>query len=247
MPGDDRRPKVAYFCMEYGLNKEMRTYGGGLGILAGDILKAAKEENLPMVGVGIFWRPGYIKQLMDENGNPYDCYPTNDYMYDFMKDIGVTVKVDIRNRDVQCKVWKIDKYNNVPLYLLDTNLPQNSDRWITGTGQLYGWFEEERIAQEIVLGIGGVRALEKLNIKPDVYHFNEDHAILAGTELIRKKMEQGLSFDDAWEKAREKIVFTTHTPVQEGNETHDLETMKYMGAFNNLISNQMIKIGWSPF
>ncbi|ACL70893.1 alpha-glucan family phosphorylase [Halothermothrix orenii] len=242
---EGKKPKVAYFCMEFGLHEDLRIYAGGLGILAGDILKAARELDVPMVGVGILWRQGYTRQLIGEDGRPYDSYPTNDYIYDLVEDTGVKVKVKVRDDDIYCKVWKVDRYDNVPLYLLDTNLPENKNKWITG--QLYGWFEEERIAQEIVLGIGGVRALRKLGIDVDLYHFNDGHPVLAGTELINEKMAKGMSFDEALEETRKEVIFTTHTPVKEGNESHGLEVMKYMGAFNGLTLDQMIKIGDSPF
>lgn len=237
-------PRVAYFCMEYGLHEEFKIYAGGLGILAGDHLKTAGDLNLPLVGIGLLWRQGYTMQLIGEDGRPYDAYPN--YIYDFLKDTGVTVKVRIRGRQVACKVWLVDKYGNAPLYLLDTNLPENADRWITG--QLYGWFGEERIAQEMVLGIGGVRALRALGIQVDVYHFNEGHAVMAGIELIREKMDDlGMSFEEAWEATRKEIVFTTHTPVKEGNEAHDHELLQYMGACNGLTHGQMLQLGGDPF
>lgn len=241
---EKRKLRVAYFCMEYGLHEEFHAYAGGLGILAGDFLKSASDLNLPVVGVGILWRQGYTWQRLGPGGRPYDSYPC--YSYDFLKDTGVRVSVDIRGRKVTCKVWLLDKYGNAPLYLLDTNLPENEDRWITG--QLYGWFSEERVAQEMVLGIAGVRALKALGIEVDVYHFNEGHAVLAGIELIRERMqEQGMSFHEAWNAARRQIVFTTHTPVKEGNESHRHELLKYMGANNGLTLDQMIEIGGSPF
>jgi starch phosphorylase len=240
-----KEPVVAYFCMEYGLDEELKIYAGGLGILAGDILKAAHDLKKPLIGIGILWRQGYTRQLIGKDGRPYDSYPVNDYMYDLLEDTGIKVKVKIKNDDVYCKVWKTEKYNNAPLYLLDTNLEENNNKWITG--QLYGWFEEERIAQEIVLGIGGVKALRKLGIDVDIYHFNEGHAVFAGLELIREKMEKGLPFEKAWEKTRDEIVFTTHTPVKEGNEVHSLETIKYMGGFNGLTLDQMVQIGGAPF
>ncbi|MCL4514867.1 MAG: alpha-glucan family phosphorylase [Firmicutes bacterium] len=236
-------PRVAYFCMEYGLHEEFRLYAGGLGILAGDYLKSARDLGLPVVGIGLLWRQGYTMQLLGEDGRPFDAYPN--YAYDFLEDTGVKVKVRIRGRKVACKVWRVHKYGNAPLYLLDTNLPENEDKWITG--QLYGWFGEERIAQEMVLGIGGVRALRALGIGVDVYHFNEGHAVLAGVELIREKMEEGMTFEEAWEATRQEIVFTTHTPVKEGNESHDHELLKYMGANNGLILGQMLQLGGSPF
>lgn len=239
-----KQPLVAYFCMEYGLHEDFKIYSGGLGILAGDILKAAKDGKYPMVGVGILWSHGYTNQWVGEDGKPYDCYP--EYKYDFLEETGVAVKVRIRGRQVTCKVWKCTKFQNVALYLLDTNVPENDDRLITG--QLYGWFSEERIAQEMVLGIGGVRALQALGIEVDLYHFNDSHPVLAGVELICQQMDnKGLSFDEAWSKVREKIIFTTHTPVKAGNEVHEYELLKYMGAYNGLTYGQMLKLGGEPF
>lgn len=236
--------KVAYFCMEFGLHEDFKIYSGGLGILAGDILKAAKEGNYPLVGVGILWRQGYTTQVIGENGKPVDCYP--EYRYDFLEDTGVIVKVRIRGRQVECRVWKCMKYGNVPLYLLDTGIPGNNDPFITG--QLYGWFSEERIAQEMVLGIGGVRALKALGIDVDVYHFNDSHPVVAGIELIRELMDsEGASFEEAWKKVRMRIVFTTHTPVVAGNEVHEHDLLMYMGAYNGLTYGQMLKIGGDPF
>lgn len=240
----NKLPRVAYFCMEFGLHEEFKIYSGGLGILAGDILKAAKDGAYPMVGVGILWRQGYTRQLIGEDGKPYDSFP--EYRYDFLEDTGVAVKVKIRGRQVGAKVWLCTRYNNVPLYLLDTNLPDNPDSLLTG--QLYGWFAEERVAQEMLLSIGGIKALKELGIEPDIYHFNDSHPVLAGVELIRQKMdEEGMSFEDAWEKTRKQIVFTTHTPVVAGNETHAHELLKYMGAANGLTYGQMLGIGGDPF
>lgn len=238
-----RLPKVAYFCMEYGLESNFKQYAGGLGILAGDYLKGAKDYNFPIVGIGIRWKQGYTDQMIDEKGYPFDAY--FNYKYDYLEDTGQYVTVEIRNRAVLCKVWKVDKFGNVPLYLLDTDLPENEDNWITG--QLYGWFSEERLAQEIVLGIGGVRALRKLGIEIDKYHFNEGHALFAAFELINEKMTKKLTFEKALENTREEIVFTTHTPVIEGNETHYIESLMYMGANNGLSKDQLVQLGGNPF
>lgn len=238
-------PSVAYFCMEYGLQSDFKMYAGGLGILAGDYLKGAKDLNVPIIGIGLKWKQGYGDQYIGKDGTPYDSY--HNYKYDFLKDLGIKIKVKVREKDVVCKVWKVDNFRNNPIYLLDTDINENNgeNRWITG--QLYGWFKEERIAQEMVLGIGGVKLLRKLGIKVDVYHFNEGHAVLAALELIREKMEANYSFEEAWRKTREEIVFTTHTPIIEGNESHTLEALEYMGAFNNLNREQMIRIGGDPF
>ena len=239
-----KMPRVAYFCMEYGLHEEFKIYAGGLGILAGDHMKSAKDGEYPLVGIGLLWRAGYTSQRIGPDGKPYDCYPW--YEYDFLKETGITVTVRIRGRKIKCKVWLVDKYGNAPLYLLDTNVPGNPDPLITG--QLYGWFGEERVAQEMVLGIGGIRALRELGIEVDTYHFNEGHAALAGMELIREKMdEEDMTFEEAWAKTREEIVFTTHTPIPEGNEAHDHELLKYLGAYNGLTHGQMLRIGGEPF
>lgn len=236
-------PRVAYFCMEYGLDATMKTYAGGLGILAGDYLKGAKDYHYPIIGVGMKWKQGYSDQKIDETGRPYDAF--HNYTYDALEDTGVSVTVKIRQRDVVCKVWKTEQFGNAPLYLLDTDIPENEDRWITG--QLYGWFGEERIAQEMVLGIAGVRALRELGIEVDVYHFNEGHALFAGFELIKEKIEQGMKFEEAVLESRKEIVFTTHTPVIEGNESHYLDRLMYMGANNGLTLEQLVTIGGSPF
>lgn len=236
-------PKVAYFCMEYGLNHEFPIYSGGLGILAGDHLKSAGDLKVPLVAVGILWRQGYTEQRIGPDGRPYDLF--TDHSYDFLEDTGVKVNVTVRGNQVTCKVWKTEHFGNAPLYLLDTNLPENEEPWITD--RLYSGSGDDRIAQEIVLGIGGIRALRALGILPDVYHFNEGHAVLAGIELIREKMTQGLDFKAAWEKTRQEIVFTTHTPVPAGNESHTLAALEYVGAFNGLTAEQMKAIGGNPF
>lgn len=240
----ESKPRVAYFCMEYGLNENFHIYSGGLGILAGDILKAAKDENLPVVGIGMLWRQGYTTQLIDKEGKPYDSYHI--YNYDFLKDTGVTVNVKIRGYQIKAKVVECTEFGNVPLYLLDTFLPDNPGWYITG--QLYGWFNEERIAQEMVLSIGGIKALRKLGIEVDVYHFNDSHPVFAGIEMIRELMDkEEIDFDEALERVKSKIVFTTHTPVVAGNEVHEHELLKYMGAYDGLTYGQMLKIGGNPF
>ncbi len=238
-------PRVAYFCMEYGLDNAFKAYAGGLGILAGDYMKGAKDHEFPIVGIGIKWKQGYTDQMIDPKGQPYDTY--HNYNYDdVMEDTGVTVNVTIRKRNVACKVWKLMAYGNADLYLLDTDLPENEDAWITG--QLYGWFGEERIAQEIVLGVGGVRALRLLGIPIDVYHFNEGHALFAGFELMREKMEQGATFEEAWERSKQEIVFTTHTPVIQGNESHPIDRLLYMGADLGVLTKGNLKaLGGEPF
>lgn len=237
-------PRVAYFCMEYALQSDVKLYAGGLGILAGDYMKGAKDHGFPMVGIGIKWKQGYGDQVITKQDKVIDAYPI--YKYPFLKDTGKTVNVTIRGRNVKIKIWLDESHGTVPLYLLDTDVPGNEDGWITG--QLYGWFGEERIAQEMVLGIGGVRALRALGIKTDVYHFNEGHALFAGFELVREKVKKGVPYAKALKATRDQIVFTTHTPVVQGNESHYIPRMLYMGAGNEVFDAKKLEtLGGSPF
>ena len=239
-------PTVAYFCMEYALQSGFKIYSGGLGILAGDYFKGVKDHGYPMVGIGIRWKQGYGEQMVDPaTGKVFDAYRTG--QHGFLEDTKVTVKVEIKGREVLVKVWKVQSFGVDSLYLLDTDIEGNDGeaRWITG--QLYGWFGEERVAQEMVLGIGGVRALQALKLKPQVYHFNEGHALFAGFELIRRRMARGAAFADAWAKTRAEVVFTTHTPIVQGNESHPIERFMYMGANLGLTRAQLKQLGGSPF
>ncbi len=243
---NNSKPHTAYFCMEYGLDEDMRIYAGGLGILAGDILKAAKEYSYPITGIGLLWKKGYSKQVINKDGRPVDKHPIQKRNYEHAVDTGEKVTVKIKDQTVTLKIWKVDKFDNATLYLLDANLAENK-KFQNITDGLYDGFNEKRIAQEIVLGIGGVKAIRKLGLNIDIYHFNEGHAALAGTELIKEKMENGMDFHKAWKTVKDDIVFTTHPPVKEGNESHSLDSLEKMGAFNGLTREQMEELGDSPF
>ncbi|MFZ7102791.1 MAG: alpha-glucan family phosphorylase [Peptococcaceae bacterium] len=236
-------PKVAYFCMEYGLDDNLPIFSGGLGILAGDYLKAAKDLNLPVVGIGILWHRDYTTQLIGEDGYPYDLYPDHDFAN--LIDTNITVNCRVRGAEVTCKVWKVEAFHNVTLYLLDTDLGNKQQDWITQ--KLYGGADQDRVAQEIILGIGGIKALRALNEDIDVYHFNEGHAVFAGLELIKEKIDRGLSFTEAWQQTKEEVVFTTHTPVEAGNEVHDLGLLMFMEANDGLAPEQLEQLGGNPF
>ena len=232
-------PKVAYFCMEYGLSEKLPIYAGGLGILAGDILKTAYDLKLPLVGVGILWENGYTSQIISPENWPEDRPQKIDRQY--LTNTEKKIKVNISGNDITCNIWLCDAFYNAPLYLLEPeNLPHVCH-------SLYCGSEEDRVKQEMILGIGGVRALKALGIKPDLYHFNEGHAVLAGLELIYDKMAAGLSFEAALEKTKDQIVFTTHTPVMAGNESHARELLIHLGANRNLSLEQLKTIGGSPF
>src|SRR5207244_2968308 len=148
------------------------------------------------------------------DGFPYEEYPS--YEHQFLRDTHVHIRVRVRGVEVPCNVWVTDRYGHVPLYLIEPQRAQ--DRWITH--RLYEAGTDVRIAQEMLLGIGGVRALNWLGIPIATYHFNEGHAVFAGVEMICERMETGQSFPEAWEEVRRRIVFTTHTPVKAGNEEH---------------------------
>src|SRR6059036_2144748 len=233
-------PHVAYFCMEYGLDESFPIYSGGLGVLAGDFIKSARDLGRPLVAVGIRWDRGYCVQRIGPDGQPYDEFPR--YQDDFLEDTGVRIRVRVRGREVPCAVRTTQRFGNVPLFLIE---PQRAeDRWISN--RLYEAGTDVRIAQEMLLGIGGVRALNWLGIPVSTYHFNEGHAVFAGVEMIAERMETGASFPEAWEETRSKIVFTTHTPVREGEE-HSLKDLCRLGACLQLSAAEMREIGGDPF
>src|SRR5215470_1396488 len=225
-PITTERP-VAYFCAEYGVHNSLPLYSGGLGILAGDHLKSASDLRLPLVAVGLLYRYGYFRQRLNNLGWQEEHYgetkPAELPITLVTNHNGTPLEIEvlIRERKVLAQVWRAD-VGRVHLYLLDTNIPENveTDRWVTG--HLYGGDRETRIVQEMLLGIGGIRLLRKLGIKPHVYHLNEGHSAFLTLELSRELVQaQGLSFADAANQVRAQCVFTTHTPVAAGNDEFD--------------------------
>jgi len=223
---------IAYFSAEYGLTECLPVYSGGLGILSGDHLKSSSDQDYPLIGLGLLYQQGYFRQMLNPDGWQQERYPTNDF-YTLpllpVKDAGgedlkVTVKLPTGN--VYIQVWKLD-VGRITLYLLDTNIPENvlpQDRDITDS--LYGGDIDTRIRQEIVLGIGGMRALQAMGLKPTVFHMNEGHSAFLALEQIRVFMrDQRLTFDEALETARTSNVFTTHTPVPAGIDLFDTGLM----------------------
>ena len=234
-------PTVAYFCMEFGLHEEFPIYAGGLGILAGDFVKSAHDLNLPVVGVGLRWARGYSRQRIGIDGVPVDEFPA--YPADFLDDTGVRVRVRVGPREVEARVWTTTRWGNAPLYLLEP--VEERDAWITH--RLYEPSLERRVAQEILLGIGGARALAKLGLEIDTYHFNEGHAVFAGVEMIAERMAAEMEFRAAWAAVRDRIVFTTHTPIPAGNEVHPLAELRRHGAACELVDAEMRALGGDPF
>jgi starch phosphorylase len=216
--------QIAYFSAEFGLTECIRTYSGGLGVLSGDHLKAASDLGVPLVGIGLLYRQGYFHQYLNEDGWQQEHYPENDLYNMPIKQVfdkdqkPLSISVEIGERNVKANIWEI-LVGRVPLYLLDTNIEDNipQDRLITA--QLYGGDEEMRIQQEILLGIGGVRALKALGIHFTVAHMNEGHSAFLSLERIRNLMsEEKLNFAAARELVLATNVFTTHTPVPAGND-----------------------------
>jgi len=216
------RGLIAYFSFEYALTECLPIYSGGLGVLAGDHLKSASDLGVPLVGVGLLYQVGFAIQYLNADGWQQEAYPHNDFynMPVWLErredNTPLMVEVAYPARTVKAQVWRV-QVGRTPLYLLDTNISVNypDDRWITG--QLYGGDNEMRIRQEIMLGIGGMRALSELNIHPAIYHMNEGHAAFLGLERIRQLVEEeGYPFAVAREAAVAGNVFTTHTPVAAG-------------------------------
>ena len=214
--------RIAYFSAEFGLTECAPNYAGGLGILAGDHLKSASDLGLPLTGVGLLYQGGYFHQYLNPDGWQQETYPINDFHNLPIQPVAdgpgkqLTVHIDFPGRKLAAQVWKA-QVGRVPLYLLDTNVVENSpdDRRVTGA--LYGGDRELRMQQEIVLGIGGLRALHALGIRPTVCHMNEGHSAFLGPERTRMIMEElGLSYHDARQVAAAGSVFTTHTPVPAG-------------------------------
>ncbi len=219
---------IAFFCAEFGLHRSLPVYSGGLGVLAGDILKEASDRALPMVGVGLMYRKGYFHQRVDAGGWQheywYETDPERRPCVMITREDGrpLTVKVPIWDEDVSVSVWRVE-VGRVPLFLLDAEVPENTPRQRFVTARLYEGNRQIRLAQYALLGIGGIRVLDALGIAPSLIQMNEGHPAAATMELIAQEMEHGASFDEAREKVRRRVVFTTHTPVPAGNEAYSVD------------------------
>ena len=229
---DHEYPVIAYFSAEYGLALCLPIYSGGLGVLAGDHLKSASDLNLPLVGIGLCYQQGYFRQYLTHDSWQQERYPMNDFeqmpLVLEKDDQGepLSVEVQLAERVVNARIWRAD-VGRIKLYLLDTNVSENDPRDRKITGQLYGGDLEMRLKQEIVLGIGGIRALKVLGLAPRVIHMNEGHSAFAGLERIRVFMRDfGLSFEAAQELVASSSVFTTHTPVPAGNDRFPPDLMQ---------------------
>jgi glycogen phosphorylase len=232
------RPLIAYFSAEFGVHESVPIYSGGLGILAGDHLKSASDLGLPLVGVGLMYQKGYCRQYLNSDGWQQEHYIDNDFYnmpLELVRKKGkrpIVVGVQFPGRTVSAQVWKVD-VGRVQLYLLDTNIPMNAPEDRVITQSLYGGDSETRICQEMILGIGGLKALYAIGIEPTVCHMNEGHAAFMALERVRRlRSALGLTFDEAVEIAKAGNVFTVHTPVAAGNDEFTVEVMdKYFGSY----------------
>jgi glycogen phosphorylase len=235
---------VAYFSPEFGIAEAVPQYSGGLGVLAGDHLKSSSDLGVPLVGVGLLYRHGYFRQSLDADGWQQERYPLLDpHVMALTLCEGVRVEVDLAADEMPlvAQLWKAD-VGRVPLYFLDADVEENSDEIRSVTDRLYGGDTEHRLRQEILLGIGGVRALEAVGIDAQVFHTNEGHAGFLGLERIRQLVvDEGMSYTEAIEAVRAGCIFTTHTPVPAGIDRFPLELMdKYFSRWCDEVG---VKIG----
>ena len=250
---DPKVPKIAYFSMEYGLHHTLKIYSGGLGILAGDYLKEASDKNVPMVAVGLLYRYGYFTQRLSAQGAQEATYEAQNFfklpISAVRDDDGswVTVQVAFPGRTLSARVWRC-QVGRTALYLLDADYEANIDEDRQVTHYLYGGDWENRLKQEILLGVGGIRALVKMGIKQDVYHCNEGHAAFIGIERIRNLIaRKKLSFSEALEVIRSSSLFTTHTPVPAGHDAFPESMIRqYMSHYPDVLGitwEQYINLG----
>ena len=245
---DHKRPSVAYFCMEYGIHSALKIYSGGLGMLAGDYVKEASDSNVDMCAVGFLYRYGYFTQSLAMDGQQIANYEAQNFgslpIEQQMNEDGTPMVIDVpyMNYHVHAYVWRVN-VGRVKLYLLDTDNEMNSEFDKPITHALYGGDWENRLKQEILLGIGGMLLLKKLGIKKDVYHCNEGHAALCNLQRLCDYIHEGLTFNQALEIVRASSLYTVHTPVPAGHDyfTEDLFG-KYMSGYP-----QMLGISWDEF
>ena len=227
LKAERKTPSIAYFCMEYGLDTSLKIYSGGLGILAGDYLKETSDMNTNLVAVGLLYRYGYFTQMLSAQGEQVSKYDAQDFMKipaSPVRDASgnwMTISIAFPGRYLNARLWRVD-VGRTELYLLDTDYEENIPEDRSITHHLYGGDWENRLKQELLLGVGGIRALRKLGMNPQVYHCNEGHAAFIGLERLREYIDQdNLEFNEALEVVRASSLFTTHTPVPAGHDSFD--------------------------
>ncbi len=223
---------IAYFSAEFGLSETLPIAAGGLGVLAGDHAKSASDLGLPFVGISLFYRQGYFMQAINDENWQTEYYsmlnPKNLPMESVLDAKGepLTCMVQIATSQVRFKVWRVN-VGRIPLYLMDTNLPENEELYRDLTMRVYGGDSSTRIMQEILLGVGGVRLLRALGIQPSTFHMNEGHAAFLTLELMREKLAAGATLEEATTRTRQECIFTTHTPVEAGHDRFTSDLIQY--------------------
>ncbi len=242
-------PKIAYFSMEFGLHTSLKIYSGGLGILAGDYLKEASDRNVDIIGIGLLYRYGYFTQQLSSTGQQIVAYDQQNFTQTIAEPVRDengkwrTISIALPGRNLYARIWKVE-VGRTDLYLMDTDFEDNLVQDRTITHHLYGGDLENRFKQEMLLGIGGIRALSALGIEPDLYHINEGHAAFIGLERLRGYIHnEKLSFPDALEVVRSTSLFTTHTPVPAG---HDAFSEDLLRAYMSHYPDRM-KVTWDQF
>ena len=241
--------QIAYFSMEYGIDDSLKIFSGGLGILAGDYLKQASDSNTNLIGVGILYRYGYFIQKLSVTGDQLDIYSPQKFSHLPVQPVRradgewVTINIALPGRNMMAKVWLV-QVGRIPLYLLDTDIEENTEEDRKVSHQLYGGDWENRLKQELLLGVGGIRLLEALNYNPDIFHANEGHAAFNSLERLKNLIQnENLSFNEAIEVVRASTLFTTHTPVPAGHDAFDESILrKYIPHYAD-----RLQLSWEGF
>lgn len=226
-PAKQFSTRVAYFSMEFALDQSLKTFSGGLGFLAGSHMRSAYELKQNMIGIGILWKFGYYDQVRNSDNNMAVLWQQKSY--NFLEDTGIRFQVDVSDHPVWVAVWYLppERFESVPMFFLTTDVPENDYLSKTITNHLYDYNPEAKIAQSIILGVGGAKLIDIINFMPEVYHLNEAHGLSAAFYLYNKYKSA--------EEVRKRMVFTTHTPVEAGNEKHnfaDLEKMSFFPVYS---------------
>ncbi|MCB0604991.1 MAG: alpha-glucan family phosphorylase [Saprospiraceae bacterium] len=233
-PAKNFSKKVAYFSMEFALDQSLKTFSGGLGFLAGSHMRSAFELKQNLIGIGILWKYGYYDQVRNSDNHMGVLFQQK--AYNFLIDTGIKFQVDVSDHKVWVSAWYLppERFNSVPMFFLTTDIPENDYLSKTITNNLYDSNQETKIAQSIILGVGGAKLIDELGFEPEIYHLNEAHGLSAAFHLYEKYKNV--------DEVRKRMVFTTHTPVAAGNEKHNINELEKMSFFQSIALDEVRKI-----
>ncbi len=233
-PAKNFSKKVAYFSMEFALDQSLKTFSGGLGFLAGSHMRSAFELKQNLIGIGILWKYGYYDQVRNSDNHMSVLFQQK--AYNFLIDTGIKFQVDVSDHKVWVSAWYLppERFNSVPMFFLTTDIPENDYLSKTITNNLYDSNQETKIAQSIILGVGGAKLIDELGFEPEIYHLNEAHGLSAAFHLYEKYKNV--------DEVRKRMVFTTHTPVAAGNEKHNINELEKMSFFQSIALDEVRKI-----